>query len=143
MAGYYTADQTVALTQAQDCEIWYSLDRYAVLPEEGILYEAPLEFSEGEHALRAVAVSGDLVSDVMVANYQIYLPTPLQPACNLAPNTYSGKRSVTLRPGSLTDEELEKNPGYKATLTDEVAQTITIYYTIDGSQPDQDTALST
>lgn len=141
VAGYYTADQTVALSQAQDCEIWYSLDRYAVLPEEGILYEAPLEFSEGEHALRAVAVSGDLVSDVMVANYQIYLPTPLQPACNLAPNTYSGKRSVTLRPGSLTDEELEKNPGYKATLTDEVAQTITIYYTIDGSQPDQDSPI--
>ncbi|MGN1370096.1 MAG: chitobiase/beta-hexosaminidase C-terminal domain-containing protein [Aristaeellaceae bacterium] len=141
VAGYYTAAQTIELLQGQDCEIWYSLDRYAVLPEEGILYEDPLEFSEGEHSLRAVAVNGDLVSDVMIANYQIYLPTPLQPDSNLAPNTYSGKRKVTLRPGSLTDEELEKNPGYKATLTDPVAQTITIYYTIDGSQPDLDSPI--
>lgn len=136
--GYYTAAQTIELLQGQDCEIWYTLDKFATLPEDGILYEKPLEFSEGEHALRAVAVEGDLVSDIMVATYQIYLPTPLQPDSNLAPNTYSGKRKVTLRPGTLSDEDLEKNPGYKATLTDPVAQTITIYYTIDGSQPDQD-----
>ncbi len=139
--GYYNAAQTVSILQGQDCEIWYTLDQYATLPEEGILYEKPLEFSEGEHALRAVAVNGDLVSDVMIADFQIYLPTPLQPDSNLAPNTYSGKRKVTLRPGKLTEEELEKNPGYKATLTDEVAQTITIYYTIDGSQPDQDSPI--
>lgn len=139
--GYYNAAQTVQILQGQDCEIWYTLDQYAKLPDEGILYEKPLEFSEGEHTLRAVAVNGDLVSDVMIANYQIYLPTPLQPDSNLAPNPYSGKRKVSLRPGKLTDEELEKNPGYKATLTDEVAQTITIYYTIDGSQPDQDSPI--
>ena len=97
--------------------------------------------SEGEHQLRAVAVNGDLVSDIMVATYQIYLPTPLQPDSNLAPNTYSGKRKVSLRPGTLSDEDLEKNPGYAATLDDPVAQTITIYYTIDGSQPDQDSPI--
>nr|MBR4279883.1 chitobiase/beta-hexosaminidase C-terminal domain-containing protein [Clostridia bacterium] len=136
--GYYNAAQTISLLQSQDCEIWYTLDKFAVLPEDGILYESKLELSEGEHQLRAVAVNGDLVSDVMVATYQIYLPTPLQPDSNLAPNTYSGKRKVSLRPGSLSDEDLEKNPGYKATLTDPVAQTITIYYTIDGSQPDRD-----
>lgn len=139
--GYYNAAQTVKLLQGQDCEVWYTLDKFAVLPEDGILYEAPLELSEGEHALRAVAVNGDLVSDIMVANYQIYLPTPLQPDSNLAPNTYNGKRKVNLRPGTLSDEDLEKNPGYKATLTDPVAQTITIYYTIDGSQPDQDSPI--
>ncbi len=139
--GYYNAAQTVSILQGQDCEIWYTLDQYATLPGEGILYEKPLEFSEGEHTLRAVAVNGDLVSDVMIANFQIYLPTPLQPDSNLAPNTYSGKRKVSLRPGTLTKEELEKNPGYKATLTDTVAQTITIYYTIDGSQPDQDSPI--
>ena len=139
--GYYNAAQTIELLQGQDCEIWYTTDKFATLPQDGMLYEKPLEFSEGEHALRAVAVNGDLVSDVMVATYQIYLPTPLQPDSNLAPNTYNGKRKVTLRPGSLSDEDLEKNPGYKATLTDPVAQTITIYYTIDGSQPDQDSPI--
>ena len=139
--GYYNAAQSVALQQSQDCEVWYTLDKFAVLPQDGILYEGKLELSEGEHQLRAVAVNGDLVSDIMVATYQIYLPTPLQPDSNLAPNTYSGKRKVSLRPGTLSDEDLEKNPGYAATLDDPVAQTITIYYTIDGSQPDQDSPI--
>ena len=139
--GYYNAAQTVALLQGQDCEIWYTLDKFATLPQDGILYEEPLVFSEGEHALRAVAVNGDLVSDVMIANYQIYLPTPLQPDSNLAPQTYTKRRTVSLRPGKLSDEDLEKNPGYAATLSDPVAQTITIYYTIDGSQPDQDSPI--
>ena len=48
---------------------------------------------------------------------------------------------MTLRPGKLSDEDLEKNPGYAATLDDPVAQTITMYYTIDGSQPDQDSPI--
>ena len=138
MAGYYNAAQTIELIQGQDCEIWYTLDKFAVLPQDGILYEGPLHLSEGEHQLRAVAVRGDLVSDPMVSTYQIYLPTPLQPDSNLAPNTYPKKRTVSLRPGKLSDEDLEKNPGYAATLDDPVAQTITIYYTIDGSQPDRD-----
>ena len=140
-AGYYNAAQTIELLQGQDCEIWYTLDKFAELPQDGILYEGALELSEGEHQLRAVAVTGDLVSDVMIANYQIYLPTPLQPDSNLAPNTYKGKRSVKLKPGKLSDEDLEKNPGYAKTLDDPVAQTITIYYTIDGSHPDQDSPI--
>ena len=141
LAGYYNAAQTVELLQGQDCEVWYTLDKFATLPEDGILYEKPLELSEGEHQLRAVAVNGDLVSDIMVSTYQIYLPTPLQPDKNLAPGTYPRKRTVTLRPGKLSDEDLEKNPGYAATLDDPVAQTITMYYTIDGPQPDQDSPI--
>ncbi len=136
--GYYNAAQTIELLQGQECEIWYTLDKFAVLPEGGVLYEGPIELSEGEHNLRAVAVNGDLVSDIMVAAYQIYLPTPLQPDKNLAPGTYPKKRTVTLRPGKLSDEDLEKNPGYAATLDDPIAQTITMYYTVDGSTPDQD-----
>ena len=139
--GYYNAAQSIKLLQGQDCEIWYTLDKFAVLPQDGILYEGTLELSEGEHQLRAVAVSGDLVSDIMIANYQIYLPTPLQPDSNLAPNTYTKRRAINLRPGKLSDEELEKNPGYAKTLNDPVAQTITIYYTVDGSQPDQDSPI--
>lgn len=141
MAGYYNAAQTIELIQGQDCEVWYTLDKFATLPEDGILYEEPIVLSEGEHQLRAVAVDGDLVSDIMRSDYQIYLPTPLQPDCNLAPNTYSSKKKVTLKPGTLSKEALEKNPGYAATLDDPVAQTVTIYYTIDGSQPDQDSPI--
>ena len=142
LGGYYNAAQTIELMQDQeDRQIWYTLDTFAVLPEVGILYEGPITLSEGEHELRAVAVIGDLVSDEMEFNYQIYLPTPLQPDSNLAPNTYSSKRKVTLKPGSLSEEDLEKNPGYAKTLDDPVAQTITIYYTIDGSMPDKDSPI--
>lgn len=143
-AGYYTEKKTVALIQAQEYSIVYTLDPFAVLPEDGILYEEPLVLGEGEHELRAVAVYGDLVSDPLKLTYQIYMPTPLQPDANLAPGTYeSARKNVKLWPKKLSDEELEKNPGYAATLDDPVAQTITIYYTIDGSIPDADSPIFT
>ena len=144
MAGYYTEKKSVRLLQAQEYNVVYTLDPFAVLPEDGILYEEPIELGEGEHELRAVAVYGDLVSDPMKITYQIYMPTPLQPDANLAPGEYSSARkNVRLWPGKLSDEELEKNPGYAATLDDEVAQDITIYYTIDGSLPDADSPIYT
>jgi len=143
-AGYYTEKKTIALLQSQEHSIIYTFDTFAVLPEGGTLYEEPIELGEGEYQLRAVAVNGDLVSDEMKIKYQIYMPTPLQPDANLAPGTYeSARKNVRLWPGSLTDEQLEKNPGYAATLDDEVAQSITIYYTIDGSMPDADSPIYT
>lgn len=141
IAGYYTEKKTVELSQAEDYSIYYTLNIYAELPAEGILYEHALELGEGEHVIRAVAVNGDLVSDEMEATYQIYMPTPLAPNCNLAPATYKKLRTVRLRPGTLTDEELEQNPGYKKTLDDKTAQTLTFYYTIDGSTPDLDSPI--
>lgn len=137
-AGYYTAKQTITFAVASDYEVYYTFNDLNKLPEEGTLYTGPIELGEGDWSLRAVSVSGDLVSDEMRGSYQIYMPTPLQPAVLLAPGTYDRRISVTLRPGTLTKDQLEKNPGYAATLSDEVAQTITIYYTIDGSTPDED-----
>lgn len=143
-AGYYTEKKSVALLQAQEYSVYYTLDPFAELPEEGIEYTEPIELGEGEHELRAVAVNGDLISDPLKISYQIYMPTPLQPSTNLAPNTYtSARKNVTLKPGKLSDEDLEKNPGYAATLDDPVAQDITIYYTIDGSIPDADSPIYT
>ncbi len=144
VGGYYNKKQTVELHQSQEHSIYYTFDIYAELPGEGILYEGPIELGEGEHELRAVAVNGDLVSDPMKTVYQIYMPTPLQPDANLAPGTYtSARKNVKLWPGKLSDEQLEKNPGYAETLDDPVAQTITIYYTIDGSIPDADSPIYT
>ncbi len=142
--GYYTEKKTVRLIQQQEYSIVYTLDPLATLPEGGVLYEGPIELGEGEHDLRAVAVYGDLVSDPVRVSYQIYMPTPLQPDANLAPGTYdSARKNVRLWPGKLDEEDLEKNPGYAATLDDPVAQTITIYYTIDGSIPDADSPIFT
>lgn len=144
IGGYYTEKKTVALLQAQDYQVMYTLDPFVVLPEGGVIYEEPIVLGEGEHELRAVAVYGDLVSDPMKVTYQIYMPTPLQPDANLAPGEYeSARKNVRLWPGKLSDEDLEKNPGYAATLDDKVAQDITIYYTIDGSIPDGDSPIYT
>ncbi len=142
-AGYYTAKQTISFDIASDYTIYYTFNTLNVLPDEGILYTGPLELGEGEWTLRAVSISGDLVSDEMKGTYQIYMPTPLQPDVSLAPGTYDKRIKVGLTPGSLTKAQLEQNPGYAATLTDEVAQTITIYYTIDGSTPDEDSPIYT
>lgn len=142
-AGYYTAKQTISFAVAEDYDVYYTFNELNILPDEGVLYTEPLELGEGDWTLRAVAVSGDLVSDVMKGSYQIYMPTPLQPDVSLAPGTYEKRQKITLRPGKLTAEQLERNPGYAATLDDEVAQTVTIYYTIDGSTPDEDSPLYT
>ncbi len=141
ISGYYMERKNIAILQAQDYSVVYTLDPFAVLPEEGIPYTGPIDLGEGEHELRAVAVNGDLVSDEMEATYQIYMPTPLQPDVNLAPNTYERLHKVRIRPGKLSDEDLEKNPGYASTLDDPVAQTLTFYYTIDGSMPDADSPI--
>ncbi len=141
ISGYYMERKNIVLSQAQDHSIMYTLDPFAELPADGILYTEPIDLGEGEHELRAVAVNGDLVSDEMEASYQIYMPTPLQPDVNLAPGTYERLHKVRIRPGKLSDEDLEKNPGYASTLDDPVAQTLTFYYTIDGSMPDADSPI--
>lgn len=139
MAGYYNQKKELVLSSAEGYDIYYTFDEEAVLPEEGTLYTGPIQLDqEGEWPLRAVAVSEQLVSDLLKATYQIYMPTPLQPNVSLAPNTYQQSQRVRLSPGSLPKEELEKNPGYVQSLKDPVAQDITIYYTIDGSTPDAD-----
>ncbi|MCH5287125.1 MAG: chitobiase/beta-hexosaminidase C-terminal domain-containing protein [Christensenellaceae bacterium] len=141
VAAYYNQKKTLTLTSEQGYDIYYTFDPEAVLPEEGKLYTAPIDLEEGEWPLRAVAVSETMVSDPLSATYQIYMPTPLQPNVHLAPGTYQKAQNVRLSPGSLTKEQLADNPGYASTLDDPVAQTITIYYTIDGSIPDQDSPI--
>ena len=141
VAAYYNQKKTLNLTSAEGYDIYYTFDPEAVLPEEGILYTAPLVLEEGEWPLRAVAISETMVSDPLTATYQIYMPTPLQPQVHLAPGTYQKAQKVSLSPGSLTKEQLEQNPGYASTLDDPVAQDITIYYTIDGSIPDSDSPI--
>ena len=141
VAAYYNQKKTLTLTSAEDYDIYYTFDPEAVLPEDGILYTAPITLEEGEWPLRAVAVTETMVSDPLTATYQIYMPTPLQPNVHLAPGTYKKAQNVALSPGSLTKEQLEMNPGYASTLDDPVAQSITIYYTIDGSIPDADSPI--
>lgn len=142
MGGYYNQKKELVLSSVEGYDIYYTFAEEAVLPEDGTLYTGPVQLDqEGEWILRAVAVSETLVSDPLKTTYQIYMPTPLQPGVSLAPNTYQQSQRVRIYPGTLSDEELEKNPGYKKSMEDPVAMDLKFYYTIDGSTPDGDSPI--
>ncbi|MGN0970636.1 MAG: chitobiase/beta-hexosaminidase C-terminal domain-containing protein [Aristaeellaceae bacterium] len=131
IAGYYEEKKTITLTSAQGYDIYYTFDAEAELPQDGVRYTEPLVLDEGTWDLRAVCVSGDLVSDPLNASYKVYMPSPQSPRSSLAPNTYKQRQRIWLKPG-LENEKTSKTPeGDKET-------DITIYYTIDGSTPDID-----
>lgn len=127
VAGLYNINKTLTLASPQGYDVYYTFNSDAVLPDEGTLYTEPIYLEEGIFNLRAVAVSGDLVSDELNGSYKIIMPSPQAPRATLAPNTYQKRQRVRLKPG----EENEKD-------TD-----ITIYYTIDGSNPDADSPIFT
>lgn len=126
-AGYYTDRLTVALSSPQGYDVYYTFDEDAVLPEDGTLSTGTLYLEEGVWNLRAVAVSGELVSDPLTASYKVFLPSPQTPGYSLAPGTYEKRQRIWLRPGKENENDTD----------------ITIYYTIDGSTPDADSPVWT
>lgn len=123
-AGRYNEKKTFALSSPQAYDIYYTLDPEAQLPQEGLLYQGPVRLEEGSVTLRAVAVSGDLVSDPLTASYTVIMPSPASPLIRLAPNTYTRRQKVYISPGDKNEE-------------------VTIYYTVDGSTPDADSPVYT
>lgn len=126
-AGVYSEKKYLTLTSPQGYDIYYTMDENAELPAEGVQYTEPIFLDEGVWALRAVAISEDLVSDELTGTYKVIMPSPQKPSSSLAPNTYQQRQRIWLRVG-----EENKND------TD-----ITIYYTIDGSTPDADSPIYT
>lgn len=122
-AGRYTQEKTVTLTSSQGYEIYYTFGD-GDLPEAGQLYDAPFTLGEGYHKMTAVCVSGDLLSDPLEAIYTIAFPAPDAPKSNLQPGTYETQRSVKLR---AQGDDLD----------------VTLYYTIDGTQPTIDSPIYT
>jgi len=137
LSGRYELEQSITVTSPQGYDIYYTLDDSAVLPGDGQLVEDnTVIIPEGTYTLRAVCVMEDLVSDVMSVSYTVYYPTPPAPKCNLAPNTYSSLRNVSLRAGTSTETKEERKSKTEEQLAMEDNQTF--YYTIDGSNPDPD-----
>lgn len=126
-AGYYEEKKYITLTSPQGYDVYYTFNEDAVLPEEGTLAKEPIFLDEGIWNLRAVAVSGELVSDPLNASYKVFMPSPQTPGYSLPPDTYERRQRIWLRPG----KENEKDDD------------ITIYYTIDGSTPDADSPVWT
>ena len=134
VAGRYELEQHIILTSPQDYAIYYTLDDESVLPEDGILLEGDgVLITEGTYTLRAVCVINNLHSDEFSAAYTVYYPSPAAPKSNLAPNTYSKLRSVSLRAGAKSDNYNTKSEEQQAKEDD-----LTFYYTFDGSTPDPD-----
>lgn len=126
-AGYYTEKKYISLSSPQGYDVYYTFSEDAVLPQEGTLATEKIFLDEGIWNLRAVAVSGELVSDPLKASYKVFMPSPQTPSSSLAPNTYERRQRIWLRPGK--DNEKDDD--------------ITIYYTIDGSIPDADSPVWT
>ena len=127
IAGFYEQVKKLTLISTEGYDVYYSPDLNAQLPGDGILYTEPIILNEGNHDLRAVAVNGDLVSDLWSGNYRIIKPSPQTPQSNLAPNTYKKRHKVRLRPGKENEKDTD----------------ITIYYTIDGAIPDANSPIYT
>ena len=111
--GKYSSYKTLELASAEGFDIYY-LFGFGTLPEDGTLYTGPIELKEGYHALHAVCVSSQLVSDELSVNYTVTLPNPVAPYPSLASDTYNSAK-VKLR--NLNDFD------------------VTIYYTLDGTSP--------
>lgn len=120
--GYYEENITVELQSEQGYDVYYTFDENAILPDEGILFTSPLLLDEKTWRLRAVCVSGELISDELSVSYTVSMPSPSTPYANLAPNTYAKRRQVQL--WVSIDQKTDEN--------------IMIFYTIDGSIPDAD-----
>lgn len=121
---------SITLTSPQGYDVYYTLDENAKLPEEGVLAEdGKLIPEEGSVTIRAVCVSGDLVSDPLSVSYTFFYPSPPSPKTNLAPGTYKKQYSVSLRPGDMNDETLTKKE------IAEMESHYEYYYTLDGSTP--------
>ena len=129
-AGFHQNKIMLTLTSKEGYDVYYTFDDKAELPYGGILYTEPIPLTEKQEGsatwnLRTVAVNGELVSEVLTAKYKIVMPSPQTPLCNLAPGAYKSRQKVKLRPG----KENEKDDD------------ITIYYTVDGSIPNDDSPI--
>lgn len=128
-AGVFEQRRTLHLVSPEDYDIYYIMndaetaffDEERSISEAWTHYEDGVFLDEGSWTIRAVCVNGDLKSDELSATYTVNLPSPHQPMCGLAPGTYSGRQSVALWPNPEDGDD-----------------TITIYYTIDGTIPDAD-----
>ena len=113
---------TLYSTQGYDVYYTFEDEENAKLPQDGILFTEKKLLDEGTWNLRAVAVNGELVSDEIKGTYKIIMPSPQMPQVGLAPGAYKTRKKVSLRPGK--DNEKDDD--------------IRIYYTVDGSTPNED-----
>lgn len=113
--GKYDAVQTVKLTSASNCRIYYTTNG-AEPSERSNLYTAPLYLDEGKTTVKAIAVNEyGIASSISEGIYQISIKRPDMPKLNVASGSYYEPIELTVLDSDEEDE---------------------IYYTTDGSVPD-------
>ncbi len=137
VAGRYeisSMEEDILITSPQGYDVYYTTDDAAILPDEGLFAEDGVIVPvEGSIKIRAVCVSGDLVSDPLSVTYTFFYPTPPAPKSNLAPNTYKRLYTVELRPGKVE--------GFTKKQQAEMEANLIYHYTIDGSTPTEDSPI--
>ena len=122
----------VSLSSPQGYDVYYLLDDPETeLPEGGSLFTEPLDLDEGTHEIRAVCVSSELISNEVTFRYTVWYPVPSAPKSRLLTGIYEKPRRVYLYMEDI------KITG------DTPRQDYTIYYTIDGTQPNSDSPIYT
>lgn len=135
-SGRYKDYRDIVFTSPQGYDVYYTTQTAEEVPDSeiaamGTLFTEPITIYEGVTTFRAVSVSGVLSSDPLTTSYTVYLPSPSSPKANLASGTYKKPRNIKIRPG-----EKSKDPEDAA-----ANENLTIYYTIDGSEPDSDSPI--
>ncbi|NLB91174.1 MAG: hypothetical protein GX786_08155, partial [Clostridiales bacterium] len=121
LSGRYDRYIDIPLSSPQGYDIYYVREQGRLAEKQdpvtqGERYTQPIALDKSDvFTIRAVCVNEELVSDPLEITYTISLPLPPAPKATLAPGTYERKQRVSLR-----HEDMEN---------------VTIYYTIDGSQP--------
>jgi len=130
--GRYMNSCQVTLSSPQGYDVYYLLDDAETeLPEGGILFDSPLNLTEGTHEIRAVCVSSELISDEVSFRYTVWFPVPSAPKSRLLTGVYDRPRRVYLY---MEDIKISG---------DTPDQQYVIYYTIDGTQPNSDSPIYT
>lgn len=118
-AGTYPEEMELELTAQDGCDIYYTLDGTDPI-QKGQKYEEPIQLKEGDTTIQAVAKDErGIYSDVITADYTIKFQSPEEP-------------NVTPKSGSYTQAQ---------SITIDVPEGCTAYYTWDGSNPSIESAV--
>lgn len=113
-SGTYDEDLRIAILADEDEIIYYTLDG-SDPATNGLVYTDTIPFEgEGHYLLKAVAQNSvNFFSDAVEAEYVIEYPVPEAPKVSLPSGVYVGQQSLSV----------------------EVPEDYTVYYTLDGTQP--------
>ena len=119
--GSYTGGTILEINTVSEGTVYYTTDGSVPSKEHGIVYNAPIVLEKGEYDVKAVFVNRyGVISDIAGSYYLIDLTAPSEPIVNPESGAYTSPFTVSAFSGNVTDR---------------------IYYTLDGTDPDEETGI--